>query len=244
MNEKSLLQVRDLNVAYGTTPALKGITLDIPNKKITAIIGPSGCGKSTLLRAFNRLLEDGDEVSISGKVLVGSEDIYDPRNDVTQIRKKMGLLSQRPYPLPMSIYDNIAYGPRIHGLSSMGSMDEIVQYYLTVVGLWDEVKDRLKEPASRLSIGQQQRLCLARGLAVEPEIILADEPTSALDPKSSQKIEAEFKSLKNRYTIIIVTHILRQARRLADYVAFIYLGELIEHGPAGQIFEHPQHSMK
>ncbi len=126
MNEKSLLQVRDLNVAYGTTPALKGITLDIPNKKITAIIGPSGCGKSTLLRAFNRLLEDGDEVSISGKVLVGSEDIYDPRNDVTQIRKKMGLLSQRPYPLPMSIYDNIAYGPRIHGLSSMGSMDEIV----------------------------------------------------------------------------------------------------------------------
>jgi len=171
MNEKSLLQVRDLNVAYGTTPALKGITLDIPNKKITAIIGPSGCGKSTLLRAFNRLLEDGDEVSISGKVLVGSEDIYDPRNDVTQIRKKMGLLSQRPYPLPMSIYDNIAYGPRIHGLSSMGSMDEIVQYYLTVVGLWDEVKDRLKEPASRLSIGQQQRLCLARGLAVEPEII-------------------------------------------------------------------------
>jgi len=243
MNEKSLLQVRDLNVAYVTTPALKGITLDIPNKKITAIIGPSGCGKSTLLRAFNRLLEDGDEVSISGKVLVGSEDIYDPRNDVTQIRKKMGLLSQRPYPLPMSIYDNIAYGPRIHGLSSMGSMDEIVQYYLTVVGLWDEVKDRLKEPASRLSIGQQQRLCLARGLAVEPEIILADEPTSALDPKSSQKIEAEFKSLKNRYTIIIVTHILRQARRLADYVAFIYLGELIEHGPAGQIFEHPQHEM-
>lgn len=243
MNEKSHLQVRDLNVSYGATPALKDITVDIPDKKITAIIGPSGCGKSTLLRAFNRLLENGDEVSISGKVLVDNDDIYDPRNDVTQIRKKMGLLSQQPYPLPMSIYDNIAYGPRIHGLSSRGSLDEIIFHYLTIVGLWDEVKDRLHEPASRLSIGQQQRLCLARGLAVEPEIILADEPTSALDPKSSQIIEAEFKKLKDRYTIIIVTHILRQARRLADYVAFMYLGELIEHGPADEIFENPQHEM-
>jgi phosphate transport system ATP-binding protein len=243
MDAQSHLQVRGLSVSYGTTPALKGITVDIPDKKITAIIGPSGCGKSTLLRAFNRLLEDGDEVSISGKVLVDGEDIYDPRNDVTQIRKKMGLLSQRPYPLPMSIYDNVAYGPRIHGLKTKKLMADTVQHYLCIAGLWDEVKDRLHEPASRLSIGQQQRLCLARGLAVEPEIILADEPTSALDPKSSQRIEAEFKALKNRYTIIIVTHILRQARRLADYVLFIYLGELIEHGPASEIFENPRHEM-
>lgn len=243
MNDKPHLQVRGLSVSYGSMPALKNVSVDIPDKKITAIIGPSGCGKSTLLRACNRLLENGDDVSISGKVLVDSEDIYDPRNDVTQIRKKMGLLSQRPYPLPMSIYDNIAFGPRIHGLSSKGSMDETVRHYLAIVGLWEEVKDRLREPASRLSIGQQQRLCLARGLAVEPQIILADEPTSALDPKSSQKIEAEFKKLKDRYTIIIVTHILRQARRLADYVVFMYLGELIEHGPAGQIFSNPQHTM-
>jgi phosphate transport system ATP-binding protein len=243
MDATSHLQVQDLSVSYGATPALKGISVDIPDKKITAIIGPSGCGKSTLLRAFNRLLEDGDEVSISGKVLVDGEDIYDPRNDVTQIRKKMGLLSQRPYPLPMSIYDNVAYGPRIHGLKSKSVMEETVQHYLTIAGLWDEVKDRLHEPAARLSIGQQQRLCLARGLAVEPEIILADEPTSALDPKSSQKIEAEFKELKDRYSIIIVTHILRQARRLADYVLFMYLGELIEHGPAAQIFDNPRHDM-
>src|SRR4030042_780219 len=242
MDAKPHLQVKNLSVSYGTTAALKNISVDIPDKKITAIIGPSGCGKSTLLRAFNRLLEDGDEVSISGQVLVDNEDIYDPRNDTTQIRKKMGLLSQKPYPLPMSIFENVAYGPRIHGIKK-NRMDETVRHYLTIAGLWEEVKDRLHEPATRLSIGQQQRLCLARGLAVEPEIILADEPTSALDPKSSQKIEAEFKVLKNDYTIIIVTHILRQARRLADYVLFIYLGELIEHGPARQIFENPQHEM-
>ncbi|OHD63784.1 MAG: phosphate ABC transporter ATP-binding protein [Spirochaetes bacterium RBG_13_51_14] len=242
MDAKPHLQVKNLSVSYGTTAALKNISVDIPDKKITAIIGPSGCGKSTLLRAFNRLLEDGDEVSISGQVLVDNEDIYDPRNDITQIRKKMGLLSQKPYPLPMSIFENVAYGPRIHGIKK-NRMDETVRHYLTIAGLWEEVKDRLHEPATRLSIGQQQRLCLARGLAVEPEIILADEPTSALDPKSSQKIEAEFKVLKNDYTIIIVTHILRQARRLADYVLFIYLGELIEHGPARQIFENPQHEM-
>jgi phosphate transport system ATP-binding protein len=241
MREKPHLQIENLNVSYGTITALKNITVDIPEKKITAIIGPSGCGKSTLLRAMNRLLEDADEVAISGNVFVNNEDIYASGNNVTQIRKKMGLLSQKPYTLPMSIFDNVAYGPRIHGMKKKSELERTVCHYLTISGLWDEVKDRLHDPASRLSIGQQQRLCLARGLAVEPEIILADEPTSSLDPISSQKIEAEFKKLKDRYTIIMVTHILRQARRLADYVIFIYLGELIEHGPAQLIFENPEH---
>ena len=242
MREKPHLQIKNLNVSYGTIKALTNITVDIPEKKITAIIGPSGCGKSTLLRAMNRLLEDADEVAISGNVLVNNEDIYASGNNVTQIRKKMGLLSQKPHPLPMSIFDNVDYGPRIHGMKKKSDLERTVCHYLSIAGLWDEVKNRLHDPASRLSIGQQQRLCLARGLAVEPEIILADEPTSSLDPLSSQKIEAEFKKLKDRYTIIMVTHILRQARRLADYVIFIYLGELIEHGPAQLIFENPEHT--
>lgn len=237
------LQVKNLSVSYGSTVALKDITVDIPRSMITAIIGPSGCGKSTLLRALNRLVENGGGAAVSGQVLVDNEDIYHPANDVTRVRKKMGLLSQKPYPLPMSIFDNVAYGPRIHGMIQKDGLEHTVRHYLTVAGLWDEVKDRLHEPASCLSIGQQQRLCLARGLAVEPEIILADEPTSALDPKSSQKIESEFKALKKQYTIVIVTHILRQARRLADYVIFIYLGELIEHGPAAEIFTNPKHDM-
>lgn len=243
MDMQPHLRIQNLNVSYGSTPALQDINVVIPDKKITAIIGPSGCGKSTLLRAMNRLLEDGDGVSVSGSVLVDSEDIYDSHHDITQIRKKMGLLSQKPYPLPMSIYENVAYGPRIHRLTKKADLNKLVRHYLEITGLWDEVKDRLNEPASRLSIGQQQRLCLARGLAVEPEIILADEPTSALDPRSSQIIESEFKKLRDRYTIIIVTHILRQARRLADYVLFMYLGELIEHGPAEEIFEHPRNEM-
>ncbi len=243
MDIKPHLQIKNLNVSYGSVLALNNINVNIPDNKITAIIGPSGCGKSTLLRSMNRLLEDGDGVTISGKVLVNNEDIYDTHHDITQIRKKMGLLSQKPYPLPMSIFENVAFGPRIHGLTKKKDLEKTVRHYLVVSGLWEEVKDRLNEPASRLSIGQQQRLCLARGLAVEPEIILADEPTSALDPRSSQTIEAEFKKLKDRYTIIIVTHILRQARRLADYVLFMYLGELIEHGPAEEIFVRPHHEM-
>jgi phosphate transport system ATP-binding protein len=237
------ISVKDLNVYYGKEQALRDISIDIPDKKITAIIGPSGCGKSTLLKSFNRLLDPLDGVRISGEIRVDGENIYNTKLDVTAIRKKMGLLSQRPYPLPMSIFDNVAYGPRIHGIKNKKVLNEMVEQYLRLSSLWNEVKDRLHEPASKLSIGQQQRLCLARGLAVDPEIILGDEPTSALDPQSSQRIEQRFIELKNRYTIVIVTHILRQAKRLADYVIFLYLGQLIEHGPAREIFENPKETM-
>jgi phosphate transport system ATP-binding protein len=234
------ISVRNLTVSYGGEKALKNICVDIPDKMITAIIGPSGCGKTTLLRSFNRLIESMEEIKITGEVLVDNENVFDPRAEITHIRKKMGLLSQRPCPLPMSIYDNVAYGLRIHGVRSRKELDRIVEHYLKEATLWDEVKDRLSAPASRLSIGQQQRLCLARGLAVEPEIILADEPTSALDPMSSQRIEEKFQEIKQEYTIIMVTHILRQARRLADYIIFLYLGELVEYGPAEEFFENPK----
>ncbi|MBM3251175.1 MAG: phosphate ABC transporter ATP-binding protein [Candidatus Omnitrophica bacterium] len=240
---KSHINVRNLNVFYGKEHALKNISLDIPDKKITVIIGPSGCGKTTLLKSFNRLVDSVEGVKISGKVLVDGEDIYDPGTEVTHIRKKMGLLFQKPYPLPMSIYDNVAYGPRLYGVKDKIQLAKIVEHYLKEASLWEEVKDRLHASAARLSVGQQQRLCLARGLAVEPEIILGDEPTSALDPKSSQRIEQRFLNLKNEYTIILVTHILRQARRLADYAVFLYLGEVIEQGPAQKIFENPENEM-
>ena len=243
MEYKPPIRVKNLNIYYGNEHALKNISVDIPDKRITAIIGPSGCGKTTLLKSFNRLVDLVDGVKVSGEVLVDGENIFDPGVEVTQVRKKMGLLSQKPYPLPMSIYDNVAYGPRIHGMKDKKELSGIVERYLKESGLWDEVKDRLHAPASRLSLGQQQRLCLARGLAVEPEIILCDEPTSALDPASSKRIEERFMELKSSYTIVVVTHILRQARRLADYVIFLYLGELIEHGPAEKIFENPEKAM-
>ncbi len=234
------ISVRDLSVSYDGHKALHDITVDIPDKRITAIMGPSGCGKTTLLKSFNRLLDTTDDVTLSGQVLVDGENILDPRVEVTHIRKKMGLLAQKPFPLPMSIYDNIAYGPRIHGIRRRRQLDQIVEQCLRQAGLWDEVKDRLKGPASKLSLGQQQRLCLARGLAVGPEIILGDEPTSALDPVSSERIEKLFLELKKQYTVIFVTHTLRQARRIADYVIFIYLGRLIEHGPAAELFNNPK----
>ncbi len=235
------ISVKNLNVAYGNQQALADITVDIPDKQITAIIGPSGCGKTTLLKCFNRLIDLNDEVNISGTVMVDGIDIYNEKSiDPTDVRKKMGLLSQKPFPLPMSIYDNVAYGPRIHKRYSKNDMDDLVEKYLGMVGLWGEVKTRLRSPASRLSAGQQQRLCLARGLAVEPEILLADEPTSALDPISAQHIEKAFMELKQNYTIVVVTHILRQARRLADYIIFLYMGELIEHGPAEVILNDPR----
>jgi len=243
MEFKTHISVQNLNIFYRNEQALRNITVDIPDRKITVIIGPSGCGKTTLLKSFNRLIDSVDGVRISGKVLVDGENIFDSKVEVTRIRKKMGLLFQKPYPLPMSIYENVAYGPKIHGIKNKKELDRIVEQYLKQASLWEEVKDRLNQPASNLSVGQQQRLCLARGLAVEPEIILGDEPTSALDPKSSQRIEERFLELKTDYTIVIVTHILRQARRLADYVIFLYLGELIEHGPARDIFENPKVKM-
>lgn len=237
------LQIRNLSVTYGGRAALQNVSLDVPDRQITAVIGPSGCGKTTLLRCLNRLLETAAQVRVSGSVLVDGEDIYAPDVEVTHIRKKMGLLSQRPQVLPMSIYDNVAYGPRLHGLRNRKKLDQLVEHYLKVASLWDEVRDRLHASASRLSVGQQQRLCLARGLAVEPRIILGDEPTSALDPQSSQNVEQCLLELKKDYTIVVVTHILRQARRLADHVIFLYLGQVVEAGPAAAFFSAPQQEL-
>jgi len=234
------IQVRKLNVYYEGVQALKDITLEIPKNKITVILGPSGCGKTTLLKSMNRFLELSNTTKITGKVFVDGMDIYTPGTDVTEIRKKLGLLAQRPFPLPMSIFDNVAYGMRIHGIKRGADMNSAVEHYLGLAGLWEEVKDRLHVPAASLSIGQQQRLCLARGLAVEPEILLGDEPTSALDPISAQHIEHRLQDLKKQYTIVLVTHILRQAKRLADYVVFMYMGELVESGPADDMFENPR----
>jgi phosphate transport system ATP-binding protein len=243
INSKPHLNVKDLNVYIQNKHILKNINLSIPDKSITCIIGPSGCGKTTLLRSFNRLHDDSSDVRLTGSVFIDDEDIYGRDAEVTHIRKKMGLLAQRPTVLPMSIYDNVAYGPRLYGIKRRRKLYEVVRHQLVSVGLWDEVKDRLKTPAVRLSIGQQQRLCLARGLAVEPEIILGDEATSALDPKSTTTIEELFLQLKEKYSIVLVTHTLRQAKRIADYVAFMYLGELVEFGPAVEFFNNPKHSL-
>lgn len=243
MTQHPLISVKDLNVHIGNQHILKDINISIPDKCVTSIIGPSGCGKTTLLKTFNRLLDDTANVKVTGSVLVDGEDIYDPQAEVTHIRKKMGLLSQRPYPLPMSIYDNVAYGPRIHGVRKRNKLDSIVETQLRDTGLWEEVKDRLHDPAAKLSIGQQQRLCLARGLAVEPEIILGDESTSALDPISTQKIEDLFVRLKKKYTIVLVTHILRQARRISDYIIFVYMGKIIEFGPTDEVLLNPKEEL-
>ncbi len=242
-SEPPHLSVRNLHVHVGGNHILKNINIDIPNKGITSFIGPSGCGKTTLLKTLNRLLDRQKGVVVKGAVLVDGVNIYDKEVEVTDMRKKMGLLSQRPFPLPMSIFDNIAYGPRIHGIKKKKQLEEIVEYYLRATHLWEEVKDRLNQSAAALSIGQQQRLCLARGLAVEPEIILGDEPTSALDPVSTQRIEELFLQLKDKYTLILVTHILRQARRLSDTIVFLYMGEIIEYGPAEDVLLHPREKL-
>lgn len=237
------IQIKDLNVHIEGKHILKNINLDIPNNSVTSIIGPSGCGKTTLLKTLNRLMDDSKNVKISGSVLVNGEDIYAKDAEVTHIRKKMGLLSQRPFPLPMSIFENIAYGPRIHGERNKKILKDIVETQLKNVGLWEEVKDRLDSSATGLSIGQQQRLCLARGLAVRPEIILGDESTSALDPISTQTIENLLIELKKDYTIVLVTHILRQARRVSDYIIFVYNGEIVEFGKTEDVLLNPKNEI-
>lgn len=243
MDEGTKIRICDLNLSIGKQQILKNINLRIPEKKITVILGPSGCGKTTLLKSLNRLTDLYPEMHVTGSIMIDQEDILHTNEDITMIRQRMGLLSQRPYPLPMNIYNNVAFGLRISGRKKKRYLDKRVEHYLKQANLWDEVKDRLKDPASALSIGQQQRLCLARGLAVDPDIILADEPTSALDPISSEAIEKKFVDLKQQYTIVMVTHVLRQARRIADYVVFMYLGEIIEQGTAEQVFENPQNEI-
>jgi phosphate transport system ATP-binding protein len=235
------IETQNLNVCYNNYCVVKNINVKIPSKKITAIIGPSGCGKTTLLKSFNRLLEMRDDVKISGKIIVDGINILKPGLNVPDIRKKMGLLSQKPYPLPMSIYENVAYGLRIHNNISEAELDKEVQHCLKESGLWNEVKDRLDDPASGLSVGQQQRLCLARAIAVKPEVLLCDEPTSALDPISAQQIEKLLGKLKTEYTVVLVTHTLRQAKRLADYVVYLYFGKVVEQGPANEVFNNPKH---
>lgn len=230
----------DLNLHYGSNHALKDINLDIYTNKITAFIGPSGCGKSTYLKTLNRMNDLVENVKIDGKILIDGEDIYDSKADATLLRKKVGMVFQQPNPFPMSIYDNIAYGPRIHGIKNKGQLDEIVESSLKGAALWEEVKDRLKKSALGLSGGQQQRLCIARALAVEPEILLMDEPTSALDPISTLKIEDLMDELKRKYTVVIVTHNMQQATRIADQTAFFLVGEVIEYAPTKELFSHPK----
>ncbi len=235
------IQITDLSVRYGEQKVLDNVSVEFPRNQITVIMGPSGCGKTTLLKGMNRFLELVDGAHVNGHVWIDGQDIYAPDVDATEIRKRIGLLAQRPYPLPMSIYENVAYGIRIHRIvKDKAEMDDKVRHYLEEAGLWDEVKDRLHKPAAALSVGQQQRLCLARGLAVSPDVLLGDEPTSALDPISAQHIEQRLIALKKEYTIVLVTHILRQAKRLADHVIFMYLGEMVECGPARDVFERPQ----
>jgi phosphate transport system ATP-binding protein len=239
MNNKLNYQIetKDLNVSYHRNHVLKNVNIIVPSKQLTAVIGPSGCGKTTLLKSFNRLLEIQDDIKISGEIIVNGENILRYKaSEVPDIRKKMGLLSQKPYPLPMSIYENVAYGLRIHHNKSKEELNKAVEHCLQETGLWNEVKNRLNDPATRLSLGQQQRLCLSRAIAINPEVLLCDEPTSALDPISAQQIEKLLLKLKKDYTVVLVTHTLRQAKRVADYVIFLYFGEVVEQGPANDFF--------
>ncbi len=238
--EHSKIITRDLNLFYGENHALKNITMDIKANTVTAFIGPSGCGKSTFLKSINRMNDLVDGVRIDGKILLDGEDIYNPKVDTTLLRKKIGMVFQQPNPFPMSIYDNVAYGPRIHGMKNKSQLDEIVENSLRDAAIWDEVKDRLKKSALGLSGGQQQRLCIARALAVEPEVLLMDEPTSALDPISTLKIEELMEQLKEKYTVVAVTHNMQQAARVSDYTAFFLLGELVEFDGTDNIFGSPK----
>jgi phosphate transport system ATP-binding protein len=235
-----IMQTKDLKLWYGEHQALKGISLDIAQNKITALIGPSGCGKSTFLKSLNRMRELVPGVKITGEVLYNGEDIYDPRVDVTWLRKNVGMVFQKANPFPMSVYDNIAYGPRTHGIRGKAKLDDIVERSLRDAALWDEVKDRLKKSALGLSGDQQQRLCIARALAVEPDILLMDESTSALDPISTGKIEELAMELTKKYTVVMVTHNMQQAVRVSDNCAFFLLGELVEISSTEQMFSNPK----
>lgn len=237
---KSKIIVRNLNLRYGQNHALKNINMNLEEKEITALIGPSGCGKSTFLKTLNRMNDLIDSVRIDGEVQMDHENIYDPKVDTTILRKKIGMVFQQPNPFPMSVYDNVAYGPRIHGLKNRIKLDEIVEKALRAAAIWDEVKDRLRKSALGLSGGQQQRLCIARALAVQPDVLLMDEPTSALDPISTSKIEDLVSQLKKEYMIIIVTHNMQQAARISDKTAFFLLGDLIEFGRTETLFSMPE----
>lgn len=235
----SKIVVQHLNLHYGENHALKDINMNIAQNAVTAFIGPSGCGKSTFLKCLNRMNDLVDCVKIDGTVTIDGEDIYSPKVDTTLLRKKVGMVFQQPNPFPMSIYDNIAYGPRIHGITAKAKLDDIVERSLRDAAIFEEVKDRLKKSALGLSGGQHQRLCIARALAVEPEILLMDEPTSALDPISTLKVEDLMEDLKKKYTVVVVTHNMQQAARVSDYTAFFLLGELIEFDTTDTIFKHP-----
>lgn len=234
------LKAEEFKLFYGEFQALKEINMEIASKTVTALIGPSGCGKTTFLRSLNRMNDLIDTVRIEGRIELDGADIYDSKTDVVALRKKVGMVFQKPNPFPMSIYDNIAYGPRIHGLKNKVSLDEIVERSLVGAALWNEVKDRLHTPALRLSGGQQQRLCIARLLAVEPDVLLMDEPASALDPISTRKIEDLIGELKKGYTIIIVTHNMQQAARISDHLGFFLLGRLVEYGPTEKVMTNPE----
>lgn len=240
MSNKIKVKVENLNLYYGENHALKDVSMDIQENAVTAFIGPSGCGKSTFLKTLNRMNDLVDGVRIDGKVLLDGEDIYDPAVDTTILRKKVGMVFQQPNPFPMSIYDNIAYGPRVHGIRDKKRLDQIVEESLRGAAIFDEVKDRLKKSAMGLSGGQQQRICIARALAVKPEVLLMDEPTSALDPISTAKIEELMEDLKKKYTVIVVTHNMQQATRVSDQTAFFLVGEMVEFGDTKQIFSYPQ----
>ena len=240
MSNKIKVKVENLNLYYGENHALKDVNMDIQENAVTAFIGPSGCGKSTFLKTLNRMNDLVDGVRIDGKVLLDGEDIYETVVDTTILRKKVGMVFQQPNPFPMSIYDNIAYGPRVHGIRDKKRLDQIVEESLRGAAIFDEVKDRLKKSAMGLSGGQQQRICIARALAVQPEVLLMDEPTSALDPISTAKIEELMEDLKKKYTVIVVTHNMQQATRVSDQTAFFLVGEMVEFGDTKQIFSYPQ----
>jgi phosphate transport system ATP-binding protein len=243
MSENTIITTNNLNLWYSEKRALESVSMKIPKNKVTALIGPSGCGKSTLLRCFNRLNDLIDHVKITGEITLDDKNIHAPGTDVVTLRKKVGMVFQKPNPFPKSIFENVAYGPRVHGVHDKRELDKIVEKSLRDAALWEEVRDRLDDSALGLSGGQQQRLCIARTLAVEPEVILMDEPCSALDPIATAKIEKLIDTLKRDYTVIIVTHNMQQAARVSDYAGFMYLGKLIEFGQTTQIFENPQEDL-